>query len=86
MYAHTGRLVHGPLTALLLLRLAHNHTPPNAHIAAFQYRATHPLVVDRPLSVNLRWEKERTAAEVWATNDQGVVGMRGSIVFGKNED
>ncbi|KAF8604125.1 hypothetical protein BDV93DRAFT_606158 [Ceratobasidium sp. AG-I] len=93
---HEDRLVHGPLTALLLLRLAHANTPPGSHIAAFQYRATHPLVVDRPLSLNLRWVSgsrqtpnkgnKPTAVDVWATNDKGVVGMRGSVVFGKNED
>ncbi|CAE6518095.1 unnamed protein product [Rhizoctonia solani] len=78
---HEDRLVHGPMTALLLLRFAHFKMPSENHIAAFKYRATHPLVVDRPLTLNLTWTSERRAAEVWATNQEGIVGMRGSIVF-----
>ncbi|KAH7341518.1 hypothetical protein B0J17DRAFT_610500 [Rhizoctonia solani] len=78
---HEDRLVHGPLTALLLLRFANFKMPSENHIAAFKYRATHPLVVNRPLTLNLAWTSERRAAEVWATNQEGIVGMRGSIVF-----
>ncbi|KDN48695.1 hypothetical protein RSAG8_02682, partial [Rhizoctonia solani AG-8 WAC10335] len=78
---HEDRLVHGPMTALLLLRFARFKMPSENHIAAFKYRATHPLVVDRPLTLNLAWTGERRAAEVWATNQEGIVGMRGSIVF-----
>ncbi|KEP51169.1 putative hydroxyacyl-thioester dehydratase type 2 [Rhizoctonia solani 123E] len=78
---HEDRLVHGPMTALLLLRFAHFKKPSEKHIAAFKYRATHPLVVDRPLTLNLAWTSERRAAEVWATNQDGIIGMRGSIVF-----
>ncbi|KAJ1307801.1 hypothetical protein OPQ81_001884 [Rhizoctonia solani] len=78
---YEDRLVHGPMTALLLLRFVHFKMPSDKHIAAFKYRATHPLVVDRPLTLNLAWTSERRAAEVWATNQDGIVGMRGSIVF-----
>ncbi|QRW18187.1 Hydroxyacyl-thioester dehydratase type 2, mitochondrial [Rhizoctonia solani] len=55
--------------------------PSENHVAAFKYRATHPLVVDRPLTLNLAWTSERRAAEVWATDPDGILGMRGSIVF-----
>ncbi|GAB1523045.1 hypothetical protein RhiTH_006174 [Rhizoctonia solani] len=78
---HQDRLVHGPMTALLLLRFAHFKMPSENHVAAFKYRATHPLVVDRPLTLNLAWTSERRAAEVWATDPDGILGMRGSIVF-----
>ncbi|KAG8714582.1 hypothetical protein FRC11_007908 [Ceratobasidium sp. 423] len=60
---HEDRLVHGPMTALLLLRFAHFKMPSENHIAAFKYRATHPLVVNRPLTLNLAWTGERRAAE-----------------------
>ncbi|KAG9126882.1 hypothetical protein FRC07_001540 [Ceratobasidium sp. 392] len=83
---YEDRLVHGPLTALLLLRFAHSLTPPDNHIVAFKYRATHPLVVDRPLTLNLHWTNEHTGAEVWATSDQGVVGMKGTVVFADKEE
>ncbi|KAG8716661.1 hypothetical protein FRC08_009050 [Ceratobasidium sp. 394] len=78
---HEDRLVHGPLTALLLLRFAHYLAPSDNHIVAFKYRATHPLVVDRPLTLNLHWTNERKGAEVWAISDKGLVGMKGTVVF-----
>jgi hypothetical protein len=31
--------------------------------------------------LNLRWTNKRKGAEVWATSDKGVVGMRGTVVF-----
>ncbi|KAG9099584.1 hypothetical protein FRC06_005125 [Ceratobasidium sp. 370] len=81
---HEDRLVHGPLTALLLLRFANFLAPSDDHIVAFKYRATHPLVVDRPLTLNLHWTNERKGAEVWATSDKGVVGMKGTVVLADN--
>ncbi|KAG8741754.1 hypothetical protein FRC10_002532 [Ceratobasidium sp. 414] len=78
---YEGRLVHGPLTALLLLRFANFLVPFDNHIVASKYRATHPLVVDRPLTLNLHWTNERKGAEVWATSDRGVVGMKGTVVL-----
>lgn len=82
---HEDRLVHGPLTSLLLLRFTHFLAPSDKNIVAFKYRATHPLVVDRPLTLNLRWAKERTGAEVWATSDKGVVGMKGTVVLASKD-
>ncbi|KAG8741243.1 hypothetical protein FRC12_015738 [Ceratobasidium sp. 428] len=83
---YEDRLVHGPLTALLLLRFANFLTPSNHNIVAFKYRATHPLVVDRPLTLNLHWTNEHKGAEVWTTSDKGVVGMKGTVVFADKDE
>ncbi|RXW20903.1 hypothetical protein EST38_g4972 [Candolleomyces aberdarensis] len=71
------RLVHGPLTAMMLLEtLTFNY--PMAHIKEFEYRATNPMYVDRELTLNGTWVDE-TTAKVWCVDDEGVVGMRGTI-------
>lgn len=71
------RLVHGPLTAMMLLEtLAFNY--PMAHIKEFEYRATNPIYVNKELTLNGAW-LDSTTAKVWCVDDQGVVGMRGTI-------
>lgn len=68
-------LVNGPLTALLLLDVLSLNLAPTQTIASFEYRATHPLVVERPLSLNGAWEKNGTEVRLWALDDEGRVGM-----------
>ena len=50
-------LVHGPLTALLLLDAAGRHGP--APVTRFRYRAQAPLFVDRPITLLGRTESAR---------------------------
>ncbi|EKM82646.1 hypothetical protein AGABI1DRAFT_104558, partial [Agaricus bisporus var. burnettii JB137-S8] len=45
------RLVHGPLTALMLLETA-VFNKPDIRIKSFEYRATNPMIVDRKATVN----------------------------------
>ncbi len=81
-------LVHGPLTALLLLDAAGRHGPPP--VTRFRYRALAPLFVDRPITLAgrpgfERAEDDRAAgigsspAErvVEALGPDGSVAMRG---------
>ncbi len=81
-------LVHGPLTALLLLDAAGRHGP--APVTRFRYRAQAPLFVDRPITLAgrpgfARTEDDRVAgigsspAErvVEALGPDGSVAMRG---------
>ncbi len=46
---YPGLLVHGPLTALLLLDAAQRHAP--APVSSFRYRALTPLFVDQPITL-----------------------------------
>ncbi|KAL1747572.1 hypothetical protein HDZ31DRAFT_61194 [Schizophyllum fasciatum] len=72
------RLVHGPLTALMLLEtMAYNF--PAARPSYFEYRARNPLVVGRACTINGAWHDKRTAL-LWCVNEDGVVGMTGTVV------
>ena len=46
---YPGLLVHGPLTALLLLDAAQRHAP--VPVSTFRYRALAPLFVDAPITL-----------------------------------
>ncbi|KAF8583654.1 hypothetical protein K439DRAFT_1286205, partial [Ramaria rubella] len=82
------RLVHGPMTALMLMEAVEHNRPPNLRIATFEYRATNQLFVNRPITVNGTKLKEKNEDEgkdenvmklrVWAQSD-GVVGMVGEV-------
>ncbi|KAL1761767.1 hypothetical protein FB107DRAFT_200460 [Schizophyllum commune] len=81
-YAHeegySERLVHGPLTALMLLEtMAYNY--PSARPVYFEYRARNPLVVGKACTIHGAWHDKRTAL-LWCVNEDGVVGMTGSVV------
>ncbi|KAJ6561075.1 hypothetical protein DFH09DRAFT_502476 [Mycena vulgaris] len=71
------RLVHGPLTALMLLEVAMLQKP-TARIASFEYRARNPVIVNQPMTIAGVWEDEHKAT-LWSMNNEGVVGMTGSI-------
>jgi len=71
------RLVHGPLTALMLLETTLFHKP-TAQVAHFEYRARNPVIVGHPMTINGVWVDEHTAT-VWCVNEEGVVGMTGTI-------
>ncbi|THU89515.1 hypothetical protein K435DRAFT_729039 [Dendrothele bispora CBS 962.96] len=73
------RLVHGPLTSLMLLEAVVDHKP-NAQIESFDYRARNPLIVGRKLTVHGKWQNEKTVA-VWCVDEDGVVGMTGNITL-----
>ncbi|PSR99441.1 hypothetical protein PHLCEN_2v4135 [Hermanssonia centrifuga] len=70
------RLVHGPLTALMLLETSALQRP-DAVFRTFEYRALNPLVVNRPVTIYGAWGKSEV--QVWAEDGDGTVGMTGSI-------
>ncbi|KAL0581700.1 hypothetical protein V5O48_000282, partial [Marasmius crinis-equi] len=75
---YSERLVHGPLTALMLLEGFAYHFPriPLKH---FEYRARNPLVVGRPLAINGRQVDEKTFV-LWCVDEtDGTVGMTGEV-------
>ncbi len=70
------RLVHGPLTAQMLLETVIVYNP-NAKIRRFEYRATNPLFVNKELTIDGKWLDQSTI-QVWCS-DGGVVGMTGKV-------
>ncbi|KAJ7272698.1 hypothetical protein B0H12DRAFT_591701 [Mycena haematopus] len=92
------RLVHGPLTALLLLettllqlqtqtrlqsRLQTQVPNSETRFAHFEYRARNPIVVNRPLTIAGSWTDARRVS-VWAVDGAGVVGMTGEVELASN--
>ncbi|KAF8892554.1 hypothetical protein BD779DRAFT_1436776 [Infundibulicybe gibba] len=71
------RLVHGPLTALMLLETV-TFQQPGSKIKAFEYRARNPMIVGRETTINGVWRDEKKA-EMWCVDEDGVVGMTGMI-------
>ena len=73
---YPGVLVHGPLTALLLLDAAGRHAPaPPAH---FRYRALAPLYADEPITLAGR-PSPPAERIVEALAPTGTVAMRGWV-------
>jgi 3-methylfumaryl-CoA hydratase len=68
-------VVHGPLTAMLLAEAALHHL--GKPLDSFAYRASSPLFVDQPVSVDgvVATSPDGNAATMTATRIDGVVGM-----------
>ncbi|TBU50830.1 hypothetical protein BD309DRAFT_944763 [Dichomitus squalens] len=78
------RLVHGPLTALMLLDVTALKIPGRA-FKTFEYRAVNPIPVNRRISIHGARESEETI-RVWAEAEELetgrlVVGMTGKITL-----
>jgi len=71
------RLVHGPLTALMLLETVAFHNP-GLMLKSLEYRAINPMFVNREMTINGTWLNDSTA-RLWCMDEKGVVGMIGSI-------
>ena len=75
----TERLVHGPLTALMLLETLLFHHP-ELQLQTFSYRARNPIVVNRTCTIYGSFTGENHV-DVWCEDVAGVVGMTGRISF-----
>ena len=62
---YPGLLVHGPLTALLLLDAAGRRGP--GPVTRFRYRALAPLFVDRPITL-MGWPRSRRLHDAYPSN------------------
>ncbi len=78
---YPGLLVHGPLTALLLLDAARRRS--SARIVRFRYRALAPLFVDRPIELVGRGAAE--AGQGAADGEEGPVEGGGAEGGGRGE-
>ena len=73
------RLVHGPLTALILLEALLFHHP-ELQLQTFSYRAHNPIVVNHTCTIYGSFTAENHV-DVWCGVVAGVVGMIGQISF-----
>jgi len=72
---YPGLVVHGPLTATLLLDLARRQAGA-ATLSDFSYRALSPLFHTHPFTIALR--RDNNNLHVWATNPDGNMAMTAS--------
>lgn len=75
---YPGLVVHGPLTATLLLHLAARKCP-SARISDFSFRGISPLFVSE--DITLAGKKTDTGATLWATNEAGGLALRAEVTF-----
>ncbi len=75
---YPGLVVHGPLTATLLLDLVRRECP-DREIAGFDYRATRPVFAVGDYHVQGRLEADDRTALVWALDQEGALAMKGTV-------
>ncbi|KAI0705796.1 hypothetical protein BC835DRAFT_1313287 [Cytidiella melzeri] len=72
------RLVHGPLTALMLLELATTALP--LQIKSFEYKAWNPIMVNRSVVLNAAYRNGERDLDLWAADKaSGTIGMTGFL-------
>ena len=74
---YPGLLVHGPLTAMLLLDSIRRNVPGDT-LKGFQYRAVRPLFCGNPMTVCGALSPGGATVDVWAQDHDGYVAMRGT--------
>lgn len=78
---HPDLVVHGPMTATMLVEIADQAAGDTAAVLTrFDYRATSPMYVDREITLHGHWETRGTTLTLWAEQD-GKVGMKGTATF-----
>lgn len=71
---YPGLVVHGPLTATLLVDLVRRHAP-QALVRAFSFRAVSPLFDGAEMSLNASLPDAGGVVRLWAANDKGGLAM-----------
>jgi 3-methylfumaryl-CoA hydratase len=71
---YPGLVVHGPLTATLLIDLVRRNAP-TARIAEFSFRAVSPLFDGNKMSVNATPPDPNGVVKLWAANAAGDLAM-----------
>lgn len=73
------RLVHGPLTALMLLESVHNQNP-ELRVQTFSYQARNPMTVNRTHTISGKWtDSSQKEVNLWCVDEDGIVGMTGTV-------
>ena len=78
---YPGLVVHGPLTATLLMDLCRRQRP-DARLTRFDYRALRPLFAGNPLTVAGEPAADGATAKLWALDGDGLVAMTAEAAFG----
>lgn len=61
----------------MLLTRFHHALPEGMKVESFTYRATAPLVVDRPITFKGRWDSTSKMCDLWVEGEDGTVFMSG---------
>jgi 3-methylfumaryl-CoA hydratase len=77
---YPGLVVHGPLTATLLLDHLRDRVP-GAHIDSFEFRAIRPIFCDGTFAVCAELAPDRPNARLWARDQFGAICMTGEAVL-----
>ncbi len=77
---YPGLVVHGPLTAMLLLELARRAAPDRV-IESYWFQAMRPLFVPNPLTLAGRPDADGGAAALQAVDHEGFLAMQGGVAF-----
>jgi 3-methylfumaryl-CoA hydratase len=77
---YPGLVVHGPLTATLLLDLIRRNTP-RSRIARFSFRAVSPLFDGNELSLDASPPNADGIVNAWARNHEGRLAMTAEAVL-----
>ena len=77
---YPGLVVHGPLTAMLLLDLV-DRNAPGQRLARFDCRAVRPLFAGRGMALLGAPAADRGSVTLWAEDDHGYVAMRAEVGF-----
>lgn len=78
---YRGLLVHGPLTATLLLEAAKRNVQRD--LASFRYRGLAPLFNDELITLAGSNTKHKDETELWAAGPSGLVAMQGAVSWRK---
>lgn len=77
---YPGLVVHGPLTATLLVDLLRRHLP-RMRLERFSFRAVRPLYAPRPFTVCGKLEADGKTATLWTRDADGWVTMEASATL-----
>lgn len=81
MEGHPDLVVHGPMTASLLVQLADRAAGDTAtELRKFDYRATSPMYVNREIKLQGHWDQRGKSLTLWAEQD-GKVGMKATATY-----
>ena len=75
---YAGLVVHGPLSATLLLDLVRSELP-DAEIAHYDYRAVRPLIDGNPFKIQGCRSDE--GLNLWVIDHEGAMTMQAKVVL-----
>jgi 3-methylfumaryl-CoA hydratase len=77
---YPGLVVHGPLTAMLLMDLCRRHRPDST-IEHFSFRAMRPIFDTAPFHIAGTPSPDLRSARLWGQNPDGTIAMEAEVRF-----